>query len=438
MKPVSGPVFSGSRLITAGLVTAVCAACCTAALASYMPFAPGPGTELITGLHITDLAMADLDGDLDLDVVACSSMGGSDPQVAWMENIDGRGSYASAVVLHQSTSVEYVDLCSGDFDGDGDTDLAAADATGGDVVWFENLGGGTFSGQLLVDASMVTPNSVASGDFDGNGITDLAAVSGSASSQTRWYACNQGSWTATQVSQIGLLSNPERVAAADVDGDGDVDVLTVDVGEDAVSWFENPGNGDFDPATRHVVDNNSGSAADVAVADFNGDGDMEVAKSTYTADNVIEIYDGDPRGTNTMTLIWSVTGHEFERIQALDFDGDGDIDILASGNDTGQVLYFDNNGTGTGFTGHVMATGSAPLPLSAGDVDGDGALDLAVGWTGDMKATLHRGVFRPATDQGRPTPIDPNSPGCGAATWPAWPAAALLLACARRRTAWPR
>lgn len=81
-------------------------------------------------------AAADLDGDLDLDVVSVSYLDG---RIVWYENTDGAGTFATGKDIHvldSASSVVAVDL-----DNDGDMDLVVAEAFGGRIVWFENTDG---------------------------------------------------------------------------------------------------------------------------------------------------------------------------------------------------------------------------------------------------------------------------------------------------------
>lgn len=81
------------------------------------------------------MAVADLDGDLDLDVIAASW----DGEIVWFENTDGAGTFAASVyidILQSARSVVAVDL-----DNDGDIDLVVADSDGGRIVWYENTDG---------------------------------------------------------------------------------------------------------------------------------------------------------------------------------------------------------------------------------------------------------------------------------------------------------
>ncbi|CAM9975691.1 unnamed protein product, partial [Scytosiphon promiscuus] len=118
----------------------------------FTPRPPHARSGVLFGCtYSRSLAAADLDGDLDLDVIAASEEG----DVVWFENTDGAGTFADAEdigVLNSATSVVAADL-----DNDGDIDLVVADTDGGSVVWFENTDGlATFSTaiEIAIDFSV--------------------------------------------------------------------------------------------------------------------------------------------------------------------------------------------------------------------------------------------------------------------------------------------
>ena len=187
-----------------------------------------------------------------------------------------------------STSEGYgIDVISGDLDGDGDLDLVGIGGTNAPsgVYWYENLDGkGTMSSAHLIDGSsgqLGTPVSIQLVDMDNDG--DLDLLTGTFSDCV-WYANDgHGHFGARTVvrSDWGFVA----FKAADIDGDGDPDVVGV-VGYDAnkIAWFRNNGGGTFNPAAENFIDalpNGSGEG-DVIPADIDGDGkiDLVVLQST--------------------------------------------------------------------------------------------------------------------------------------------------------------
>jgi L-ascorbate metabolism protein UlaG (beta-lactamase superfamily) len=84
------------------------------------------------------------------------------------------------------------------------------------------------------------------------------------------------------------------VHAADLDGDGDLDVLSASYGDDKITWYENDGEADpaFTPQAGHVITTKADGARSVHAADLDGDGDPDVLSASY-GDDKIAWYEND-------------------------------------------------------------------------------------------------------------------------------------------------
>lgn len=130
--------------------------------------------QMVSGLpgQVIHVFAADLDGDDDQDVLSASFM---DDRVAWFENLGG-ASWGPMQTLSNTARAAYA-VTAGDIDGDGDPDVAYASQGDAEVGWFENLGGGSFAaGTVLTPQGFLQPSSVCIGDFDSDGDPDLAAA----------------------------------------------------------------------------------------------------------------------------------------------------------------------------------------------------------------------------------------------------------------------
>jgi hypothetical protein len=238
------------------------------------------------------------------------------------------------------------------------------------------------------------------GDLDGDG--DLDVVVGQ--SQFVRYFKNTGTATAPAYTQIIGLTNPFRdlalgnvasnPALADLDADGDLDLV---LGSGLFTrYFRNTGSATFpsfaeqtgaaNPFTNVIiVDGNPAPA----FADFDGDGDLDALVGELGG--ILHYYKNN--GTANGPLFQNVT-NPFSGIDVGDnsvpapgdMDGDGDIDVLV-GDSSGAVRYFKNTGTATNFV-YVQQTGAAnpfngvSVPgaaPAAGDLDGDGDIDVLAG-----------------------------------------------------------
>ena len=117
----------------------------------------------------------------------------------------------------------------------------------------------------------------------------------------------------------------EAVSAADMDGDGDLDVLCAFSSNDTVLWYENRGSQGFD---SHTVTNTDGEPCSLATADLDGDGDTDVLVAGRDSDT-ISWYENDGSGQFTAHLITS-DADGASSVYAADVDGDGDVDVLSA------------------------------------------------------------------------------------------------------------
>jgi len=164
------------------------------------------------------------------------------------------------------------------------------------------------------------------------------------------------------------------VHAADLDGDGDLDVLFASQADNTIGWYENDGSGVFSAAT--ILNNDAQSARDVQSADLDGDGDIDVLSASVT-DNTLAWYRNDGSGGFSSELIISDTASGAYAVYPSDLDGDGDIDVLAALVNGNSITWYANDGSGN-FTEQAAVAGgvSNARDVHVADLDGDGDLDV--------------------------------------------------------------
>jgi len=263
-------------------------------------------------------------------------------------------------------------IVAADFDGDGDVDLAVANqGTIGNiqktVVIMLNAGNGAFS-RADEDTTGYGPSALCAADLDGDGDIDLAVANrlGDDMAVLR----NNGHavfslWGAYPTGQV-----PFGICAADFDRDGDVDLAVSNSLSPSVSVFKNAGNGIFSPKTDYVV---SEAALALCADDFDNDGDADLAVAISYG---VEIFLNRGDGRFVAPVLYNA-GQAYG-IAAGDFDGDGFSDLAAARLLHDSVVLLMNQHDGTFGDFAYVAMREPPNDVVAVDFDHDHDLDFAV------------------------------------------------------------
>ncbi|MEZ4778366.1 MAG: T9SS type A sorting domain-containing protein [Flavobacteriaceae bacterium] len=355
---------------------------------------------------------ADLDGDLDLDVLSASE---NDNKIAWYENLDGIGTFGPQHII-TSTLVASVDVFGADLDGDSDIDVLVASKGvsqfDSKVVWFENLDGqGSFSNEILISDEIQGAISVFAADLDGD--MDMDVLSASFSDNTVSWFENQdgmGNFGTRQIITNTALSTRD-VIAADMDGDLDLDIVTVSTASDELFWFENlDGMGSFGAARLINADTNG--PLSVFAADVDGDNDLDIISNAPADDSVYWYENLDGLGNfGTKKIITQTFIHSYD-VYAADLDNDLDMDVLAVSANDDKVVWFKNlDGLGNFGTMQIISTETdLARSVIAADIDDDTFLDVLSASSVDNKIAWYKnsGVFGVEDFLARAITVYPN------------------------------
>jgi hypothetical protein len=292
--------------------------------------------------------------------------------------------------------VEAVDL-----DRDGDLDLVVAslgvlfpnNAKIGAVVVLENEGRLMFRRRVLVEG-IARVADVRAGDLDGDGDLDLAvAAFGYHQGETRWLE-NRGQWR-FESHVLQSLSGPINAEVADVDRDGDLDIVSLVSQEwEEIYVFVNDGRGAFTGRRIFGASNEDFGSSWITVVDLDRDGDADVL---YSNGDAFDYAPPKGRVWNGVQWLENAGGLEFRyhRItdfpgasspQAADLDADGDLDIavVSAYNDWDRpdaqsFIWLQNDGRMRFSLRPVAATPTHLVTLAAGDIDGDERPDVVTG-----------------------------------------------------------
>ena len=318
-----------------------------------------------------------------------------------------------------------------DFDKDGDEDILASAIYEG-LHWYKNDGAGNFT-HFNIDPSFLGAWSVHANDFDGDGDLDVVACSDELD-QIAWFirdgddsfkkriieeaSPNLNSTYSADVAKAGL--EPHSIYSADLDNDGDFDVMAALWGSNEVVGYYNDNSGNF---SRIVIDSNFKSGHSIHAADMDNDGDIDILAggSSETAlyrqrsdgtfrtfiiasfgafsvsavdinqDGLLDVIRNQrPDGDQDINWLENLGNSQFKTNVvednygeswsqvATDLDSDGDIDIVAAGFVPNKVSYWLNDGN-ENFSEVVLDDNvTRPRGTALGDFDKDGDKDIVV------------------------------------------------------------
>ena len=297
-------------------------------------------------------------------------------------------------------------VAAGDFDGDGDADLVVAH--GNYVSLMQNDGNGSF---VLYEELAVGSGAyaVVAAHLNNDDDLDLAVVNYLSSEMSVLLGVGGGSFAEAVNYPVGIY--PSSLAPGDFDGDGDVDLAITNEWDGNVSILRNDGSGSFtaDPASPTVGtrpfsviagqfndDNHDGridddDALDLAVANF-GDGD------NVTCGNVSVLLNNGSGSFETKVNV--PAGCSPSSVAAGDLDGDGDLDLAVANFLSDDVSILVNVGNGSFvLLPKSLPAGTGPYALTVADLEGDGDPDLIVTNADEEGLGILRNLTKPGDDE---------------------------------------
>lgn len=336
---------------------------------------------------------ADLDGDGDQDLAVANS---SDDQVSVLLQSGGTfptGTTSADYRTHQVGDSPQ-DIVAADLDGDGDTDLATANLLSNDVSVLLNTGSGSFLPALHYPAATGSielgfrPIALVAADVTGEGLLDLVTANVASDDISVLPGTGVGTFGPPLIQSAG--DEPRDVAAADFDGDGFVDVAVANGLDDDVLVKLNVGGGVLTDGVRYgSCDNPRG----LVTADLDNDGDSDlVAACAGSADDVVVLLNDGTGEFSAASGSPHGVAQDPQDVVVADLDGDDDLDVATAnaGGDNVSVLLGNGDGTFGASSDHALHSAAKdPHAITAGDFDGSaGTTDLVTANSGSHDLTL--------------------------------------------------
>jgi hypothetical protein len=279
----------------------------------------------------------------------------------------------------------------GDFNRDGRPDVATVNTSGSVAVLLDTMTPGATTAAFASRVSLPTgtnPTAIAAADVDGNGAVDLVvADQGGSTVSVLLNQTAAGASIATFAAKLDVAQStaPTAVALSDLDGDGRPDIITTQSTATITANLTTSAAGSapmFSAPSTFALDTAPGA---IAIADFNGDGKPDVAAAGSSMDvvDVVTNLSPWPSTLDLQTKNDATTGTNPASLVIADFNNDGRPDVATPNSNAASVsVLLDTTTPGhstASFANKVdVPVGNTPSAIAAGDFNSDGKVDLAI------------------------------------------------------------
>ena len=326
------------------------------------------------GKRPISVTTADVNGDGKVDLICANS---TDNTLSVLTN-NGSGSFGSNATLN----VGFAPTCviAVDVNNDGKVDLVCANSGSATISVLTNKGNGSFATSGTYGAGMPNsgPYSVVAADVNGDGSVDLISANWG-TNNTLTILTNNGNGGFGYNATLGTLDSPKSVAAGDFNADGKIDLVCANTGyggsaSSSLTVFTNDGSGNFSVSSKPSL--LQYSPVSVTVADVNGDGKLDlISANSFNSQNTLTVLTNNGNGGFVLASTLVVSAG-VNTVIATDINGDGKLDLIcANASDNTLSLWLNVSG-GNFIFSSTLSVGRAPQSVVATDVNGDGQMDL--------------------------------------------------------------
>ncbi|CAF3385938.1 unnamed protein product [Rotaria socialis] len=318
------------------------------------------------------IVAADVNADDKVDIIVANNGGNN---VGVFINT-GTGTFSIQMTYSTGASSTPNSVTTADINADGKVDIIVSNYGTNNVGVLINNGNGIFAAQVTY-SSVNGPNCVVVVDVNGDGKVDIVVANYAASNVGVLINAGNGTFIAQVTYSTGGGSNPAFVAAADVNGDGKIDITVANYWGGNIGVLINNGNGTFAAQVTYSTGGSSNPQV-VAAADVNMDSKVDIIVANSASNSVgvflnvgniafapqVTYSTGSTSGPNSMVVI--------------DLNGDGKLDLVTSNNAAGSFSVFLGTGSGTFLTPTTYLIGSSISYVAPADINGDGKIDIII------------------------------------------------------------
>jgi|CXWL01.1.fsa_nt_gi hypothetical protein len=345
--------------------------------ASSVPLLDDASTEVV-GKKPHFVTIADLNRDGRPDVVVSAAESNS------VSVLLGHGDGSFQTKVDYPTGLHPKAVSTGDLNDDGALDLVVANQWSKTITVLLGTGLGTFRPLVNYPTAALGTHGIDLGDLNGDGKLDVVATGSGANLLTVRFGHGDGTFGRETVYAAGIT--PFSVIIKDFNHDGHNDVATANTGSRTIGIFLNDGTGNLANQVTYPTGGAGGQPRSVRAADLDGDGDIDLAAALGSS--MVSVLLGNGNGTFQAARRYP-TGNKPFALTISDINGDGKLDITTSNNygnypklihiggDDVSILL--GKGDGTFLPPQTdWKVGQGAFYLGSGDLNCDGAPDIVV------------------------------------------------------------
>ena len=289
----------------------------------------------------------------------------------------GNGTFQSATEYGDGVANNPIIVKAADVNGDGKQDLVSVDRNGNTFSVFIGNGDGTFNARVSYSAGNC---GLILTDINGDGKIDvLTTISGASGNFNVSLGNGDGSFKAKVT--YASSSNAQAIAVGDLNHDGIQDVVVGDK-TGILTVYQGNANGTFNAAVTYSKGNVTNVREDIALADFNNDGNLDIVTNDGN-DGTVSVLFGNGNGSFSARTIITLPGtpSTIGAVKAVDVNHDGISDIIANGQSAMFILQSNGDGTFAAIKSYSL-NGGNPEGLDYADLNGDGIGDIITSTVG--------------------------------------------------------